>query len=117
MNAIREAMDIQQFLNPSDEEIADDPNSIDNQILAQFQGPQDAEVVEEEDIDQAIEVQPLIAAHDALAALRTLRLYQEQQEKDNSGLIRQLNRLEIDIQGQEIRNRRQVDIRGYFGGH
>lgn len=58
INAIWDAMDIQQFLNPSDEEITDDPNSIENQVLTQFQEPQGAGV-EEEDIDHEIKVNPL----------------------------------------------------------
>lgn len=47
LNAIHDAMDTRQFLNSPDEEISDFPDSkTDNQILAQFQGPEDTEVEE-----------------------------------------------------------------------
>lgn len=81
--------------------------------MAQFQDPKDGDI-EEEDADHVIDEQPLITSSDALTALRTLRLHQEQQEEGDTGLIRQLNRLEIKMQRLEAQNRRQVDIRGYF---
>ncbi|KAL4972402.1 hypothetical protein BDW66DRAFT_123160 [Aspergillus desertorum] len=57
-----------------------------------------------------------ITSRNALTSLRTLRLYLEQQEEGDTALIRLLNRLENNIQRQEIQKRRQVDIRGYFRG-
>lgn len=45
----------------------------------------------------------LVKLSDALEALATLRLYEEQQEDGNKGLICQLDRLERDIKAHEAR--------------
>jgi superfamily I DNA and/or RNA helicase len=62
-----------------------------------------------------MEVQTPVESHEALAALQTLRSYHEKQETGDTELIRLLNRLEINLHGQEVQSSRQVDIRGYFG--
>ncbi|KAL4976335.1 hypothetical protein BDW66DRAFT_151092 [Aspergillus desertorum] len=67
-----------------DKSAPDDPNSIENRVLVQFQEPQGVDV-EEEDIDHEIEVQTPVTSHNALTALRTLRLYLEQQEEGDTG--------------------------------
>ncbi|KAL2699374.1 hypothetical protein AAEP93_009643 [Penicillium crustosum] len=75
ISAIENPMDIQHFLNPEEEIVTDSSESIDLQILAQFQAPDDEE--EEEDP----EVMPKVSSASALEAVQLLQLYQEQQEE------------------------------------
>lgn len=116
LSIIQEAMDIQNFLNPPEETITDSFESIDEQVLASIQGPS-SEEIEDEDRGQEIEVQPLITLSQAREGLQMARLYLEQQEETvDIGVIQLLSRLEIDMQAKEARNRRQGDIRDFFGG-
>ncbi|KAJ5393318.1 mariner-Tc1 transposon family protein [Penicillium crustosum] len=93
ISAIENPMDIQHFLNPEEEIVTDSSESIDLQILAQFQAPDDEE--EEEDP----EVMPKVSSASALEAVQLLQLYQEQQEEGDIKLIHTLNKLRMEIQG------------------
>ena len=108
ISAIENPMDIQHFLNPEEEIVTDSSESIDLQILAQFQAPDDEE--EEEDP----EVMPKVSSASALEAVQLLQLYQEQQEEGDIKLIHTLNKLRMEIQGGIAQNRQQGDIRSYF---
>lgn len=108
ISAIENPMDIQHFLNPEEEIVTDSSESIDLQILAQFQAPDDEE--EEEDP----EVMPKVSSASALEAVQLLQLYQEQQEEGDIKLIHTLNKLRMEIQGGIAQNRQQGDIRSHF---
>lgn len=73
---IHDLMDIEQFLDPADEQIDDSLEQLDAQVLAQFEPAME----EESDDDPVQESQPKIAYKEALEALQRLRLYEEQQE-------------------------------------
>ena len=106
-------MDISQFLNPTDEEVADTYDTIEELVLSQFQGPK-AEDVEEEDTRHEMEPQQPVTISEALHMLQGLISFHEQQETPDVAYIRRLRRDEIDIQRKEVESRHQSDIRGYF---
>lgn len=56
-----------------------------------------------------------ISSVKALEALQTLRMHQEQQEASDIGLIKRLNCLEIDLEGESMRIRRQFDNSATYG--
>ena len=72
-NNIQQAMDINQFLNPADEQVDDDLMSIDDAILCQFS--QENEDQEEDDNGHVL---PQILAPEALESLYKLQLHEEQ---------------------------------------
>ena len=103
-------MDINQFLNPLDEKIEDDVKQLDEQILAQFQP-----VLEEDsNSDEEEEVLPQISHSNALNALQTVHLYEEQQQEGLQGVIQALNHLENEIGRRQLYTQKQQDIRSYF---
>ena len=101
-------MDIQSFLNPAEEAVFDDPEDLDEHIVALFEPASDDSDTGE------VEVIPKIPISEALEALKKLRIYQEQQEDGNIGLIRELNREERAILGRKAELSKQQDIRGFF---
>jgi len=105
---IRDLMDIQSFLNPAEEAVFDDPEDLDEHIVALFEPASDDSDTGE------VEVIPKIPISEALEALKKLRIYQEQQEDGNIGLIRELNREERAILGRKAELSKQQDIRGFF---
>jgi predicted nuclease of restriction endonuclease-like (RecB) superfamily len=74
-------MSIENFLNPVDEVVQDDIETIDNIVLSEF--------VSEIDDDDAeiIHESPIIQINDAIHALETLRLYEEQQDQGQTQLV------------------------------
>jgi hypothetical protein len=107
-NRIHNIMDIQQFLNPADEAIDDSLDQLDSQVLAAFE----PEV--EDDSDEELESLPKISNTEALSALRSLRLYGEQQVNGKKAIIQALNEHEKDIQGRWAAQGVQRDIRSYL---
>jgi hypothetical protein len=110
ISATSDLMDIQFFLNPSDETIKDDLEHFDEQIIAQFKP-------ELEESDEEDEILPSIPNSKALEALYKLRLYEEQQEDGDTARIRDFNRYEQVILGRKVELSKQVDIRTYFGAN
>jgi hypothetical protein len=80
-------IDIQFFLNPSDETIEDDLEHFNEQIIAQFEPKL-------EELDKEDKILPSIPNSEALEALYKLRLYEEQQEDGDTAWIRDFNRYE-----------------------
>ena len=108
-NNIQQAMDINQFLNPADEQVDDDLMSIDDAILCQFS--QENEDQEEDDNGHVL---PQILAPEALESLYKLQLHEEQQVEANQDLIQLLRRHERVLLGRKQEKQQQVDIRHYF---
>ena len=106
--AMQDLMDIQDFLNPAEEAVFDDPEDLDEHIIALFEPASDDSDTGE------VEVIPKIPISEALEALKKLRIYQEQQEDGNIGLIRELNREERAILVRKAEVSKQQDIRGFF---
>ena len=90
-------MDINNFIDPIEEAVMDGPADIIEHIAAQFGPEQDAES-DEEDIGQ-----PKIKISEALAALRLLRLYEKQQNDEDSTLLHLLNKHEQQIQDRRMK--------------
>ena len=81
-NHIQEAMDINQFLNPQDEQINDKLADTDDIILSQF-----AATEPQSDEDENWEPLPQVTAADALESLYKLCLFEEQQVDADRCLI------------------------------
>lgn len=72
-------MDINQFLNPQEEQVIDNLIDIDDTILSQF-GPATAEDLDEDNPGDPV---PNISSNEALESLYKLRLHEEQQDDGN----------------------------------
>ncbi|KAF4227133.1 hypothetical protein CNMCM8980_007764 [Aspergillus fumigatiaffinis] len=107
---IQDLMDIDTFLNPAEEAIQDTPEDIESQILAQY-GPE-----LDDDSEEELEILPQISLNQALEALRTLRLYEEQQAEGIPSLIYELDKHERILWGRKLSLQTQRDIRSYFTG-
>ena len=83
-NNIQQAMDINQFLNPEDEQVHDGLMCIDDAVLSQFSS------MEEEEQEDNEHVFPQMLASDALESLYKLQLHEQQQVDANQGLIQLL---------------------------
>lgn len=107
---IQDLMDIDTFLNPAEEAVQDTPEDIESQILAQY-GPE-----LDDDSEEELEILPQISLDQALEALRTLRLYEEQQAEGVPSLIYELDKHERILWGRKLSLQTQRDIRSYFTG-
>ena len=101
-------MDINNFIDPIEEAVMDGPADIIEHIAAQFGPERDAES-DEEDIEQ-----PKIKISEALAALRQLQLYEEQQNDGDSTLLHLLNKHEQRIQDRRMKESQQMPITAFF---
>ena len=107
-NKIQEAMDINQFLNPQDEQMDDNFADLDDIILSQFAA------TEPESDDENWEPLPRITASDALQCLYKFRLFEEQQVDADRSLIQHLIRHERVLARKKVEKQQQCDIRQYF---
>jgi hypothetical protein len=101
-------MSIENFLNPADEVVQDGIETIDNIVLSQFPGEID------DDDDEIIHETPVVQINDAIHALETLRLYEEQQDQGETQLISSLYKHQRLMQDRRSKAQKQRDIRGYF---
>lgn len=99
-------MDIEHFLNPIDELIQDSIHTIDDIVLSGFLG--------EVDEDDIVVEEPQVQYNEAIEALKTLRLYEEQQEQGETKLITALHRHERLVEARKIGRQKQSDIRSFF---
>ena len=92
------------------DEIVDDEEDeiLDSVVDSYVEGDRDAETDEEE-----VEVQP-VRQQEAMAAVRLLQSYEEQQEDGDSELLRQLSRIETAIKRRIISSQQQAQITRYF---
>lgn len=105
-NNIQDAMDINQFLNPAEEQVNDSWMNIDEIILSQYASTSTAEEVEEDKEDNG-EPLPHIPVQDALKGLYRLRLFEEQQIDGNRPLIQQLLYHERALLRKNVNNQQQ----------
>lgn len=110
-NNIQEAMDINQFLNPVEEQVHDNLMGIDDAVLCQFPSIEDEE---QEKDDDYLQVLPQMPAIEALEGLYKLQLHEEQQIEANQDLIQLLQRHERVLLGRKQEKQQQVDIQHYF---
>jgi len=105
---IRNIMDINQFLNLTDENIEDSLEELDENILAKYDPDIEAES------DEEVETLPQIGQGEALDALYKLRLYEERQDTGPRTLLEALSLSETLIRRRQVDERIQMDIRSYF---
>lgn len=107
---ISELMSIDQFLNPEEELVQDDVETLDEQILSQYQPATEEDEGEDEPPNEQLKV-PVEAAMQSIACLR---LYEEQQEQANLPFLRSLKRYERELLPRQSNSSRQCDIRSFF---
>ncbi|KAJ5737707.1 uncharacterized protein N7483_002832 [Penicillium malachiteum] len=91
-------MDIEQFLDPSDEVYEDRLEDLDDMIIGQFL-PEEAD----DDLDQILEEKEEIKVHEAISALEKLQLFEEQQENGNYAFIQSLLRHKRELLSKQIK--------------
>jgi hypothetical protein len=106
-NWVPNPMDIDNFLNPVDELVQDSVEAIDDVVLSEF--------LREVDEDEIVVEHPRVSHSEAIEALKTLRLYEEQQEQGETQLIGALHKHERLIEARKIGGQKQSDIRSFFG--
>ena len=107
---IRDRMRLQNFLNSMKEEVNDSDKEIIDDIIARFDPERFAESDEE-----VIDI-PQVKLSEAISALITLRLYEEQQQEGNPTLNRMLRQHEFELKGRQQAELRQDDLVGWLGG-
>ena len=105
---IREVINIQNFINLPGEEVKDSTEDLIEHVAELYAGP-DHDAETDEDAQQ-----PQIKLNEALEALQTLRLYEEQQEDGDREVIVTLLRHDRRIQGRRLQNTKQVAITSFF---
>jgi hypothetical protein len=74
---IQELMDLNQLLNPADEEVYNASSNLDERILREFNTQPEPEAEVDAETDEELEVISPISHIDAIEALEKLRLYKE----------------------------------------
>ena len=108
-NRIAQAMSINQFLNPEDKEVYDTDDIVVDDIVAAYSTEERAYETDEEDVPQR-----RILAKEAIEALQTLRLYEEQQDDGDSRFISGLGRHERVMRQRAEQGLKQSSIGSYF---
>ena len=110
---IREAMSLQNFLNPPNEDMVDMPDNDDLNELISFHLSQNTEPEIEPELEDMPPVQPP-SLKQALDSLRTVLLYEEFQEDAQQSDIQYLERLEHHLVYQEVAQRTQTTLDGWL---
>ena len=95
--------------DPVDEIVQDGIETIDNVVLSQFPSE-----IDDDDDAQILRESPMVQVNDAIHALETLRLYEEQQDQGDTQLITSLYKHHRLMQDRRLKAQKQRDIRGYF---
>ena len=109
MGTIRATSNINAFINPIEERIIDETGDIMDHVVEIFGAEKEAETEEEFETPQMI-----VKHSEALAALQSLRLYEEQQENAETRLISDLTKHERVMQGRRMETAVQTQIDGFF---
>ena len=107
---IKEAMDINVFLQPPDEVVEDSSEDIDRDIIDEF-----TPAPEQESDEEGVEVLSRVTPFEAIEALQRLRLYEEQSDDCNHLLIEELERHEKEVQRRRFKGLQQRSLSAYFG--
>ena len=107
---VRAVMNIDQFLNPSIEQIVDDDNDLVD-FLAECYGTGKERAYE---TDEKVDSMPTISYIEVMKALNLLRSYEEQQDVGDRKLIEHLNDAEKRLQGRHVASSKQQEITRYF---
>ena len=95
-------MDIDQLLQPKEEDVVDTTEDIERAIIDELSPPQ-----EQESDTKGVETLPRVTPSEAIQLLRRLRLYEEQSDDCNNSFIQQLERQERAIQGRRFEGLKQ----------
>ena len=104
-------MSIEDFVNPQEETVEDQDDDILQDVIEQYSQL----TATQDDSDEDEEPLPAVKISDALRALATLKLYEEQQEVGNKDFILQLEQAERVIQTRLADGAKQQRIERYFG--
>jgi hypothetical protein len=107
-DTIHAAMDIQNFINPPEEQVFDEHSDIFEHIAQQF----DTEV--EVDTEENVEVVEQVTEKEALESLSRLRLFSDQSGPLDSTMERSLERWEKELQAKKTAAKTQQSLHSYF---
>lgn len=102
-------MAIGQLLNPSEEEVDDKSDEIVGGIAKAYSTGDRTYETDEEDV-----VIPRVSHAEALQALQTLRLFEEQHEEGDDELIAKINQLERVMRARSFQGLKQASIKAFF---
>ena len=106
---IQELQDIRTFIDPIEERIVDSSDELTNQIVARYNNSEEEE--QEETSDKVTQ----ISVFEAITALNTLRLYEEQRiEPVNQDLMTQLRRELRDLESRRANLTVQSNLEGWL---
>jgi hypothetical protein len=106
---IQKVMDISMFLNPVEERVDDSEEDLLEMLASMYSHSE-----HDQEEDGTAVVAPKVTIIEALEALATLRLYEEQRDDDQVEVLRRLRALEKDIQGRRHTETTQSLITSYF---
>ena len=102
---IKEPADIRSFIHAEDERIVDSEEDITDQIVAHYSLQDDQEV--------SVEEVAKVSVSKAIAALNTLKLYQEQRDQlANQDLMAQLQKELQILQAEKTNSKKQLNLTG-----
>jgi hypothetical protein len=104
-------MDIQNFVDPQEERVVDSEVEITEQIIAHYS-------LSEQDQDQESGVEEKVkkvSVSEAIIALNTLKLFEEQKDQPaNQDLIRQLRRELPSLEAEKVNSQKQSNLDSWF---
>ena len=103
-----EPADIRSFIHSEDERIVDSEEDITDQIIAHYSLQDDQE--------GSVEEVAKVSVSEAIAALNTLKLYQEQRDQlANQDLIAQLQKESRILLAEKTNSKKQSNLTGWLG--
>jgi len=101
---------ISQFINPSNEVIEDNPDEVFTSIIERYtETPNDNDESSEEEYQE--DIIPVLYS-DALKALETLTLYEQQQEDGQNEVIRKIQSISATMRQRRLKRVKQVTLDG-----
>ena len=109
-NRIKEAVPIQDYIDPASEKMEDCLNEEDlfEEIAACYSLTQ--EEIPDDDLDPVVPIRPA----EALAAIQTLKDWEEQQDDSSHKVVRQLKDIEKRVKALQISHLQQRTLDSYF---
>jgi hypothetical protein len=107
---IASVLNVHEYVSPYIEQVNDDcpPDSVVDEIVAQYTTEQEQEIEEVIEGEEAIQVAK-VTCQEALNALNTLRQYEEQ-NSGNLDLLKLLRRHEIELLNSQIKSKSQKQL-------
>ena len=105
---ITTAMAINNFLNPTEEAVTDTPEDLTELISKQY------DTVDDKESDEEIEILPKVTVQQALTAIKTIRLFEEQKEDGKATMIRMLDTYEAQLVEKRLAGQKQTCIASFL---